>query len=151
MSTHSAFYHHFKHFFFVIAELVFVSRCRYVGFSRPGPDAAEVSVCADGPRDWEGGSEAQVEVAADAAEQRGQWYISLGRLRDWWLYSTVGVKLLWTFLSGVGSHVMNEEVHTMDKVKAFSCLAACSFQTFKMSNAVDKCPPPLLSPGVNHS
>lgn len=37
---------------------------------------------------------------------------------------------------------MNEEVHTMDKVEAFSCLAVCSFQTFKMSNTVDK--PPAL-------
>lgn len=84
MSTHLVFPISLN-IFFVIAELFFVSRCRYVGFSRPGPDAAEVSVRADGPRDWEGGSEAQVEVAADTAEQRGLWYISLVRLHDWWL------------------------------------------------------------------
>lgn len=71
-SPHSAFTP--SGFFSVVAQLVFaVCRCRYVGFSRPGPDAAEVSVRADGPRCGEGGSEAQVEVAADAAEQGGQW------------------------------------------------------------------------------
>lgn len=45
--------------------------CRYVGFSRPGPDAAEVPVCAYGSRVGARGTEAQVEVAADPAEQRG--------------------------------------------------------------------------------
>lgn len=44
-----------------------------MGFPRPGPDVAEVSVRADGSRRGEGGSEAQVEVAANAAEQGGQW------------------------------------------------------------------------------
>lgn len=56
--------------------------CRHVGFPRPGPDAAEVSVRADGPRRGEGGSEAQVEVAADAAEQGGQWPSSPASLHD---------------------------------------------------------------------
>lgn len=46
-------------------------RCRDVGLPRPRPDAAEVAVRADGSRLGEGGPEAQVEVAADAAEQRG--------------------------------------------------------------------------------
>lgn len=44
---------------------------RYVGLSRPGPDAAEIPVCTDGSWFGEGGTEAQVEVAADPAEQRG--------------------------------------------------------------------------------
>ena len=44
---------------------------RYVGFSRPGPDATEVPVRADGSRVGERSTEAQVEVAADPAEQRG--------------------------------------------------------------------------------
>lgn len=47
---------------------------RYVGLPRPRPDAAEVSVRADGSRPGEGSAEAQVEVAADPAEQRGQFH-----------------------------------------------------------------------------
>lgn len=46
--------------------------CRHVGFPRSRPDAAEVSVRPDGPRPGERGAEAQVEVAADHAEQRGE-------------------------------------------------------------------------------
>lgn len=42
-----------------------------MGLSRPGPDATEVAVRADGPRLGARGAEAQVEVAADPAEQRG--------------------------------------------------------------------------------
>lgn len=54
-----------------------------MGLSRPGPHAAKVSVRADGPRRGEGGSEAQVEVAADAAEQGGQWaHLSSERSRS---------------------------------------------------------------------
>lgn len=45
--------------------------CRYVGISRPGSDATEVSACTDGPWLGERCPEAQVEVAADSAEQRG--------------------------------------------------------------------------------
>lgn len=49
----------------------FVLQCRYVGVSWPGPDATQVSVRAHGSRVGERGTEAQVEVAADPAEQRG--------------------------------------------------------------------------------
>lgn len=43
-----------------------------MGLSRSRPDAAEVSVRPDGPRPGERGAEAQVEVAADHTEQRGE-------------------------------------------------------------------------------
>lgn len=42
-----------------------------MGLSRPGSDAAEVSVCADGPWIGERSIEAKMEMAADSAEQRG--------------------------------------------------------------------------------
>lgn len=42
-----------------------------MGLPRSRPDAAEVSVRPDGPWPGERGAEAQVEVAADHAEQRG--------------------------------------------------------------------------------
>lgn len=57
----------------------FVFSCRYVGLPRPGLDVAEVPVCANGSWAGERGFEAQVEVAADPAEQRGL-HISLGHL-----------------------------------------------------------------------
>ena len=50
----------------------FVCICRDVGLPRPGPDAPEVPVHADGPRGGAGGAPPALEVAADAAEQRGQ-------------------------------------------------------------------------------
>ena len=49
-----------------------LSGCRDVGLPRPGPDAPEVPVHADGPRAGAGGASPPLEVAADAAEQRGQ-------------------------------------------------------------------------------
>lgn len=78
-----------------------VCRCRNVGFSRPGPNAAEVSLRANGPRCGEGGSEAQMEVAADTAEQGGQWPISPASLHH---QRTHGV------CSEGQSHMANQEV-----------------------------------------
>lgn len=46
--------------------------CRNVGFPRPGPDVTKGPVCTDGSRPGEGSTEAQVALAADHAEQRGQ-------------------------------------------------------------------------------
>lgn len=54
-----------------------------MGLSRPRLDAAEVPVRADGSWVGERGTEAQVEVAADPAEQRGlsqRLHISLAYL-----------------------------------------------------------------------
>lgn len=79
--------------------------CRYVGFSRPGPDATEVPVRADGSRVGERGTEAQVEVAADPAEQRGllwRLHLCLAHLCNpvmtvwakWW---SEAQRILWTF------------------------------------------------------
>lgn len=48
-----------------------------MGLSRSGPDAAKILVCANGSRVRERGTETQVEVAADPAEQRGL-HFSLG-------------------------------------------------------------------------
>lgn len=50
-----------------------------MGLPRPGLDVAQVPVCANGSWAGERGFEAQVEVAADPAEQRGL-HISLGHL-----------------------------------------------------------------------
>lgn len=49
------------------------SCCRNVGVSRPGPGSAEGSLHHDEDRGGKRGPEAQVEMAADAAEQGG-WY-----------------------------------------------------------------------------
>ena len=59
------------HIWFLNPLFCFV--CRYVGISRPGSDATEVSACTDGPRTGERRPEAPVEVAADPAEQRGRF------------------------------------------------------------------------------
>lgn len=51
-----------------------------MGISRPGSDAPEVSACTDGPWVGERRPEAQVEVAADSAEQRGLFQRRSGAL-----------------------------------------------------------------------
>lgn len=55
--------------------------CRNVGLSRPGPGFAESSLHHDEDGGREGGPEAKMEVAADAAEQGGR-YLSAWQSRD---------------------------------------------------------------------
>lgn len=67
---------------------------RNVGIPWPGSDATEVSACTDGPWLGERCPEAQVEVAADSAEQRGLFqrclsapcsmYVELLCSTGWW-------------------------------------------------------------------